>query len=78
MIYKKPNWLDITIKADDPTLVDLRIRLVRGGKLHLHLQKGEEVDWKPFAFNLPVRDQRDWIIDKDGFKPAAPGIFGDD
>jgi len=76
-IRQKPYFLNVHITTDIPD-VDFRVRVYRGGQIRLALSDGEDTDGnKPFGFNLPIKDQRDWVVDKNGLKPAPPGIFDD-
>lgn len=68
----KPKELFVTVKADSAN-VDIEVKILRGGTLNLGLSDGPETD-KPFRFDLPggLRDQRQWICDAGGMRPARP------
>jgi hypothetical protein len=74
--YTKPNALIVAITSDDGA-VDLEVMIKRGGSLNLALESGPEDPHKPFQLGLPggLRDQRRWVCDGDGMRPARPGEF---
>ena len=70
--YKKPTALFVVVTSDTED-VDVEVKIVRGGSLHLSLEDGNESS-KPFRLGLPkgLRDQRQWICDSEGMRPAEP------
>lgn len=65
----KPQSLIVTVKSEPEGLVDLEIIIKRGGQLNIELEGGPESD-ESFQLSLYPRDQRRWIIDKNGMRPC--------
>ena len=65
----KPERLRVLITSEPPGLVDLAITVERGGSLNLNLGDGPDGEGQ---LNLPggLRDQREWVADKTGLRPA--------
>jgi hypothetical protein len=77
--YTKPGHLLVLVASDDGS-VDIEVMIKRGGSLNLALEDGPEDPNKPFQLGLPggLRDQRRWVCDGGGMRPARPGEFPGD
>lgn len=67
-----PKRLHVVVTSDPPNLVDIVVRIERGGTLTINLDDVDE-DNPPslFMLNLPgkIRDQQHWVADKSGLHP---------
>ena len=65
-----PDRLIVIVVSEPAGMVDLKITIERGGSMRLAL--GDPSPGQKARVILPrgLLDQREWIADRDGFRPA--------